>query len=357
MTRKRVLFLSANPSWGGSEESWFRLAGSAAAYGWDASVVARLYDASERHLAVLRGAGVRTHAFPDNGGLAALLERERPDVVHASLGQPLGLLGECEQVVATGVPLVLVEHLIADDYSLADGDDGRRKAAVYRDAARIVYVAERNRRTLSSWVGDKRRTAVVTHGIDLTRFTPAPFREHAKPLRAVCVARLAMRHKGLDTLIETAALAAGAVEIDLIGDGPARDELVALAESRGVPFRLRGAVRDVAAALHDYDAFVLLSRYEGKPTAIAEAMASGLPCVVTDVGGQPEIVRDGVSGFVVPPDDAEAAAARLRVLAGEPRLRSRMRENGIAIAHRELDWTDTERAFFAIYDEAARSAS
>lgn len=357
MTRSRLLFVSANTSWGGSEESWFRLAQRAAAYGLDAWVAARAYPESERRLRALTASGIGVIELSTGEAFGECLDRVRPAVVHASLGQPLALLSECEAVVARDIPLVIVEHLASDDYTLSPDDaDHCRKIALYRRAAKIVYVAERNRRTLGRWVDDAARATVITHGVELSRFQPAPFRERM-PLRAVCVARLALRHKGLDTLVATSARAAEEVAIDLIGTGPAGGDVRTLAANCGATLRLRGSVDDINTALLDYDAFVLLSRYEGKPTAIAEAMAAGLPCVVTDVGGQAELVRDGVTGFVVPAEDHETAATRLVTLAREPELRRRMREAALAAARRELDWRDTEESLYAVYRNALKEAS
>src|SRR5205085_12319852 len=75
---------------------------------------------------------------------------------------------------------------------------------------------------------------------------------------------------------------------------------------------------DVAPRLSRHDLFVLPSRSEAFPNALIEAMASGLPVVATDVGGIPEVVRPGINGQLVPPDDVGALADAVLALMDDP---------------------------------------
>jgi colanic acid/amylovoran biosynthesis glycosyltransferase len=84
----------------------------------------------------------------------------------------------------------------------------------------------------------------------------------------------------------------------------------------------------VRELLRRADVFLHPSLSEGLSNATLEAMAVGLPVVVTDVGGMRELVTDGVDGFVVPPRDAAALAAALLDLAADPELREKMGERG-----------------------------
>jgi glycosyltransferase involved in cell wall biosynthesis len=102
----------------------------------------------------------------------------------------------------------------------------------------------------------------------------------------------------------------------LVGDGPRREALEALAEELGIRDRVMftGARNDVAAVLAVMDVFVLSSFTEAFPIALLEAMASSRPAVCTAVGGVPELLHDGVSGYLVPPRDPIALAERLSSL-------------------------------------------
>ena len=91
---------------------------------------------------------------------------------------------------------------------------------------------------------------------------------------------------------------------------------------------LLGERPDASALLAGFDVFVLTSRSEGLPNTVMEAMAAGLPCVCTDVGGCRELVQHGVTGYLVSPGDARALSARILELAGDRRTRARFGEAG-----------------------------
>ena len=116
----------------------------------------------------------------------------------------------------------------------------------------------------------------------------------------------------------------------LAGDGPLRDSLERLAWNLGVAEHCHfvGFYEDVSPVYAAIDAVALTSANEGTPVSVIEALAAGRPAVVTDVGGVADVVRDGVSGFLVPPDDIGALVDRFDRLARDPELRQRMGEAG-----------------------------
>jgi glycosyltransferase involved in cell wall biosynthesis len=124
----------------------------------------------------------------------------------------------------------------------------------------------------------------------------------------------------------------------IVGDGPERAALEAAAATAQV--ELLGERGDVPEQLAASDVFVLSSRSEGMPMSILEAMAAGLPVVASAVGGIPEIVRDGETGLLVPPGDADALAAALGRLLDDDGLRRRL---GAAGRERALDEFDVVR--------------
>jgi len=109
-------------------------------------------------------------------------------------------------------------------------------------------------------------------------------------------------------------------------------ELMALTASLGLQRNVRflGDIGDVSPVLHASDVFCLLSRNEGLSNALLEAMAAGLPCVATSVGGNPELVEPGVNGVLVANEDYTAAAEAASFLFGRPEEARRMGENGRA---------------------------
>jgi glycosyltransferase involved in cell wall biosynthesis len=140
------------------------------------------------------------------------------------------------------------------------------------------------------------------------------------PIRIVTVGSLAQKYKGIDVLLEAAARlrASGlSTRVAVVGDGKYRSALQGLAVGLGVDARFYGALprSEVMKVLDTSDVFVLASRTEGLPRAMVEAMARGLPCIGTRVGGIPELLdlQD-----LVEPESATQLAAKIAALAGDP---------------------------------------
>jgi glycosyltransferase involved in cell wall biosynthesis len=114
--------------------------------------------------------------------------------------------------------------------------------------------------------------------------------------------------------------------LELIGDGPDRAELTALASARGLGDRVRvsGWAQEVAPHLASAAVGLMLSDREGMPNVVLEYMAASLPVVVTDLPGIREMVHDGETGFLVGVGDADALEDRLRRLLRDPGLRRKM---------------------------------
>jgi glycosyltransferase involved in cell wall biosynthesis len=149
---------------------------------------------------------------------------------------------------------------------------------------------------------------------------------HDRPL-VVTVGRLT-REKG-HSYLQTALASIPASQRPLtliVGDGPERDELESRNRIMGLAedIRFLGHRRDVPGLLAAADLFVLPSLWEGLPLVLLEAMAAGLPAVVTAVGGNPEVVEDGVSGVLVPAGDQQALAAAMLSLLHNPLRRQQM---------------------------------
>jgi glycosyltransferase involved in cell wall biosynthesis len=116
----------------------------------------------------------------------------------------------------------------------------------------------------------------------------------------------------------------------LVGDGPDREPLEELAYKLGIARAayFAGYQSDVAGFYRLFDAFFLPSVNEGTPVSAIEALATGTPVVANRVGGVPDVVRDGIDGFLVEPGDVEGAADRLEALARDPALRTRLGDAG-----------------------------
>lgn len=129
--------------------------------------------------------------------------------------------------------------------------------------------------------------------------------------------------------------------LTVIGDGPARAELEAMAAEPPLAGRVsflgyRGQA-EVAEELARSDMLVLPSFAEGVPVVLMEAMASRMPVIASQVAGIPELIRDGESGHVVPAGDVDSLADRMGRLLADPALRGRMGEAGRAMIEAEYD--------------------
>jgi len=165
-----------------------------------------------------------------------------------------------------------------------------------------------------------------------------PPSEQRRP-RIVGVGRLS-REKGFDLLIQAFARIAPWFpdwSLQILGEGPQRGELEDLADSLGVRdnVQLAGWVERPEPALLEAGVFVLPSRYEGFPNALLEAMACGLPCVASACeSGPAEIIRDGVDGLLVPPENVDAMAEALKQLLSDDAKRARLGQRAVEVTSR-----------------------
>jgi len=196
--------------------------------------------------------------------------------------------------------------------------------ALARRASRIVAITQALARFQVERVGlPAEKVEVIHYGLDDlpqawgTNPADGVPRDARVPL-AVC--RLE-RQKGLDVALRALPdIVARHPDVHLVvlGEGPQRAELEQLARSLDIPVYMPGRVPDVAAWLRRADLLIHPARWEGFGLALLEAMLASLPVVATNVSSIPEIVEDGKTGLLVPPDDAEALAVAVTRVLDEP---------------------------------------
>ncbi len=144
-------------------------------------------------------------------------------------------------------------------------------------------------------------------------------------------------------------------ELDLVGDGPTQPEMEDYAATLGVRDRVHfhGYQADVSGILAQADMFALISRHEGFPLTTLEAMRTGLPAIVSDVGGAGEAVTDGVTGYLVPRGDVAAIRNRIRTLVDQPSLRQQMGESARLAFAQSFTFDRMYDATLTVYREAA----
>jgi len=162
------------------------------------------------------------------------------------------------------------------------------------------------------------------------------------------------------TVLEATLLTDTAFKLLFIGDGVQYDAVQEFIPENGLQHKviLTGEREDIPEILAASDLFILSSRWEGLPRSIIEAMMAGLPVVATRVGGVPELVEDGITGFLVPPKDPGALAEALQKLIEDPELRRRMGEAGREKTLREftldLMLEETEKVYHEVLKKTLR---
>ena len=244
---------------------------------------------------------------------------------------------------------------------------GGRKAGLYRQFERLaarwcgtILVVSRHERDagLAAGVGRGEQYRVVHNGVDAGRFSAPP---EPVPGRLLFVGRLATQ-KRPDVAVRAFARVRELhpeAELHIVGDGPARREVEALASF----LDLRAAVRflgprdDVPALLSRAACVTLSSDYEGCPFTVIEAMAAGAPVAATRVGGVPELVEHGVTGLLVEPRSPEALAAAVSELLASPERASRMGAAGRVAARKRFSVERMVEGVAAVYEQVAARAN
>lgn len=236
----------------------------------------------------------------------------------------------------------------------------RRKRARLLLASRLGSLCIGNSKAgLESWRIPAGRARLVPNGFDSRRIEGRESSPGGHGIFTVVMAGSMSAHKDFETLVRTAAILRsrlpGMFRFDLLGDGPDRCRLEELAarECCGDSVRFHGRADDVMQYLVDADAGVLLSPLgEGMSNFLMECMAAGLPVICTDTGGNAELVRDSVDGWIVPPGDAGAVADRLAALAADAALCAGMGRSGRARILADFSVEAMVQTTLGVYAEA-----
>jgi glycosyltransferase involved in cell wall biosynthesis len=277
--------------------------------------------------------------------LHRIFKRHRVDVVHAQ-DPRAGLWARIAAKLA-GLPAVYTVHTYVGHYFATDDIWARIRRRVYlyvegilarQFSQRVVFVSETTRsEAIEAGAAVSANSLVIPNGVDLNTYHLAQTRADAKREEfgatpqnvVVCFVGRFTTQKGLSFLVKAAGRlveTCSQARFWLIGDGPRRGRIEEEIRHAGLSerFLLPGFRSDIPDILAACDLFVLPSRWECLPIALLEAMASGKPCVVSDVGDNGLLITDGHSGFVVPPGDVSLLAGRVATLIGDSQLREQM---------------------------------
>jgi glycosyltransferase involved in cell wall biosynthesis len=336
-----LLQVSASNDWGGAEIRLLTEAAGLAGRGHSVTVVcpagsplgARAVAAGLNCVELPPGFGMARDAFAGRWraflALRRLLANGRYDLIatHGTTDTWLTALVACTLV---GPPPIVRTH-----HPSASAPCGPANRWLYmRAAARIVTGGEAIRRSLVSAHGfDERRIVSIPTGIDLDHFRPGDRAAARRVLElpdddwpVLGIVASLRRAKGHHLLIDALARFSTPVRLLVVGDGPQRAALEKQADALLPPDRIRfvGKQADVLPWLQALDLFVLPTLHEGVPQSLSQAMAVGLCCVTTPVGGIPEIATDGDSALFVAPGKVDALHQGLEHALADPALRERL---------------------------------
>jgi len=255
------------------------------------------------------------------------------DLIHVHFPLPLGLSALAVRMLASR-PLVVTVHGNADVYELPRALAPITRL-VLRQADAVVSVSEDLAAHLASQLGVK-RVLVIPNGIDADQFRPA--RASTETITLLSLSRLVPR-KNVPVLIEAVGQLVQEGETRLVllvaGTGPESEKIEQLAQARPGFVRFLGFVDEERkrALLAEADVFVQLSTREGLSIATLEALASGLPCIVSDRPGVREPITPGRNGWYVDdPESVESVVSALRRLLRERDTLDEMKRSARAIA-------------------------
>lgn len=361
--------------WAGSEELWLASALLAQSAGWNVTACLHGDLHAGQPLEEFRAKGGRVVEWkqPKIARLAGLQQRFAPNFSEEKLGQPdvvllsagslpslVNLPGLLPWLDRSGIPYVVLCQFNADGLPISPSER-TRIISLLTGARDCIFVSQHNLALAERQCGTCLvRSRVIYNPIRTVLKVPLPPSGRTAPVFG-CVARMETLWKGQDLLLEILSgsdWAARDWKLRLYGDGPDRSHLEQWTRECGLSSRVTfaGHVRSVTDIWSACDLMVLPSRGEGTPLAVLEAMMCGRPVVTTDVGGNSEVIEDGITGFI-----AEAATPRSfgRALERAWLAREQWPEMRHAIHARAIELSDANPAgqLLQVLDEVGRSQS
>lgn len=325
---KKYLFIMVQEGqpWGGSEPLWSSAAEKLALRGNEVRVSAKDWGKPVPQIEHLRAAGCRIiyryDQYRQPSRITRLIRKIFPapeykkahirsvgdsvDLVIISLGDNWGLAhgrAWLEAARASGYKYVVIAQSAVVYWWPAD-DDAEKVAECYDNASAAYFVSQANLELSRRQFGSPLKNAKVVRNPFNVRYDAQPPwpGDFADGLALAFVGRLDVISKGQDVLIQVLGLPhwrERKVRLSLIGAGPNERCLRSMVRQLGLTnVEFAGQQTDIEAIWSKHHALVLPSRFEGMPLVLVEAMLCGRPGIVTDVGGNKELVQDEINGFL-----------------------------------------------------------
>jgi glycosyltransferase involved in cell wall biosynthesis len=287
--------------------------------------------------------GLHAAFWPRHIRIIRLVRKIRPDLIHAHFitkyGFHLALLGFHPSVLSAW----------GDDVLILPPQSTIIRAFTHlalRRADRIYAVSRDIRsRIISDFTISPDKVRHLPFGVDTAIFQPGHHEESADPTITV------FSNRGFQPVYDNETLVRGfagayavnpSLRLILKGEGSQKEEIVGLVHRLGiesvVTFLRRGEYQEVATDLQAADIFVTTAVSDGTPVSLLEAMAAGLPCIATAVGGIPEWIRDGENGLMIRPKEPALVGEKILMLAGDEQKRRTFGMNARKCIEDSGDW-------------------
>ena len=329
MTRRIYLFIATNPwdSWAASELLWSQAAEKLARRGNQVRISVKDWGQHVPQIERLRSAGCQIFYRRTPSFVRRLVRKVFPsaefsrlhvrsigigaNLVVISQGANADGLPWMEAARAVGYKYAVVAHIVAEAWWPED-DAAEKLSECYESAIQAYFVSQGNLRLIRRQLGTPLRNAKIVRNPFNVRYDAQPDwpGDPLQELRLACIGRLDVAQKGQDLLLEVLGLPhwrERKVRVSLFGKGTNERALRRVAkELKLTSVEFSGYQENIEGIWSKHHALVLPSRFEGMPLVVVEAMLCGRPCIVTDVAGHGELIRDGANGFL-----AKAATVEL----------------------------------------------
>jgi len=299
-----------------------------------------------RIIAFLRIAKRNRELLHTLGAILAASQSNRISHIHAHYISEPAALADAAASMRSSMTFSVSAH--AKDIYLTPADEIAERL---NNALFVATCTRHNYQYLRNLTPTNRyRVYLVYHGIDTEHFAPKHKPDSQQPPLILSVGRFKEK-KGFDLLIKACAKLAAThtpFQCDIIGYGDQEQHLKSLISSHVLNHfvRLRSAVAhsELRDIFHTADIFTLPCRItsdgdrDGIPNSMLEAMASGVPIVSTPVSGIPEVIREGVNGLLIEPENVGAIAKAIQTLLDDPALRSKLGSSGRDTVLQHFSW-------------------
>jgi glycosyltransferase involved in cell wall biosynthesis len=275
-----------------------------------------------------------------------LIEKENFQLIHAFFGIPSGYIA-----MKLGLPYIV--SLRGSDvpfhtprFKVLDLLLFKRLSKKIWKKAKFVVANSKGLKEEALQTNPEQKIEVIYNGVDISEFKPFDKKHENETITFISTGRLA-KHKAYHFLIQ-ALSGIEKVRLVLIGDGKQYEELKVLANNLNVMVDFRGKLEHskIVAELQKADVFVLPSITEGMSNSLLEAIACGLPVLVTNVGGSEELIKG--NGFIVEKGNARALREKIQVYLNDKKLLKVQAKASVEIA-KSMSWERVAKRYFEIY--------